>query len=300
MKKILLTVFIFSIICLSFISLSSAEERAYINIGGYTDYPPFGYIHNDKDNEWRSVFSPIVDNMFQEIKKEHDFQTYQGDETEKISNDISSGEIDMFIGAYNQTNRFDKLIILYPSIFSNPITFFTLPSKTADIKTSEDLKKLKGVRYSKEIYTDFIENKLSELNLEKVDTTYDMFAKLFTRQADYILSSYYFGFISAIKLGVSRQISFSKTPLWNIPVFVGVSAKSKFRDTIIYHIKRYFEDEKVIADVKGRLQQIIDEFEKEYSGVVPPAFNTTPDAEQTTPQVQEQDEAKDENQSSQP
>ena len=271
MKKIMLTIFI----CTYIIFIPKiGNTRSYINISGFNDYPPFGYTYqNGKNIEWRSVFQPIVESMLIEIKKEVDYQTYSQITDKAISEAILTGDIDLFFGAYNQNNRFDKLVMFYPSIISNPITFFVLPAKMSTIKNVEELQKLKGVRYSGEIFTDFIEEKLKNWNIEKVDTIYELFEKLFTKQADYILSSYYFGFIEAVKLGVSHQIAFSKTPIWNIPVFVGVSAKSPFGGTINYHIKRYFEDPKIISAVKTRLQEIINEFELEYSGVVPPAFN---------------------------
>lgn len=277
MKKILLTIFV----CLFILSVNTSHARDYIEVSGFDDYPPFGYNHRqDRGIEWRSVFMPIVDNMLLEINKKVSYQTYHQTSDKEISEAIKMGDIDLFLGAHNQSDRFDKLMLFYPSILSNPITFFVIPSKMADIKSAEDLQKLKGVRYSGEIFTDFIEEKIKSWDIEKVDTTYELFEKLFTKQADYILSSYYFCYIEAVKLGVSHQIAFSKTPIWNIPLFVGVSYKSPYRDTITYHIKRYFEDQRVISAIKSNLQKIINEFEKEYSGVVPPAYNTeekTPD-----------------------
>ncbi len=274
MKKVLITIFTLMLCFLSLLNSGyTAELRDYINISGFDDYPPFGYSRQEGNKTvWHSVMEVIVDNMTKEISKKVNYKTYhQNDAT--IAEAIANGEIDLFLSAYNQTNRFDKLAMFYPSVFSNPITFFVLPSRMAYIKTTEDLSKLKGVRYSGEIFTDFIENKLSDWNVEKVDSIYEVFEKIFTKQADYFLSSYYFGFIEAVKLGVSRQIAFSKTPLWNIPVFVGVAMKSPYNGAISYHITRYFEDEKVINEIKTRLQKIIEEFETEYSGAVPPAFN---------------------------
>lgn len=274
MKKIMLTIFIFFTAITVSYGVQSAEmprnSLSPIIMGGYSDYAPWGYI--GKDNKYHTIFQPILDNVHREFKSVADDKTYSIDDIENIAKDIRMGEIDIFIGGYNQTKEFENLHLLFPALVQNPITFFVLPSKISSIKSLQDISKLKGARYTKEIFTDFVEQKLKEFNLEKVDSSYDMFEKLFTGKIDYILSSYYFCTIEAIKLGVNHQISTSKQALWNIPVFVGISQISPHRDNLARHISRFFQDENFISVIKNNLRATIEQFEQEYSGVVPPTF----------------------------
>ncbi|MBQ9235740.1 MAG: hypothetical protein IJ738_02795 [Alphaproteobacteria bacterium] len=271
MKKILLTVFIFfATITTSYNIPSAWADSEKITIGGYEDYPPFGWL--DDNNRLQSVFGVIMDNLKTEINKDFIYRTYKQTE-ENWGEDVANKQLDIFLGAYNQSDKFERMQLMYPAILSNPVTFFMLTIRTGEVKTPEDLKRLKGLRYSGEVFTDFVENRLSELNLEPCDSFYDIFEKLFTRKADYVVTGYYFGMIEAIKSGLKNYIAISKQPLWNIPVFVGVSETSPHKDRIIRHIARYFNDKQVKNDVNEKLQDIIRQFERQYAGVVPPTFD---------------------------
>lgn len=274
MKKLMLTIFIFfAVITVSYRAESaSALRNAFspIIISGYNNYAPWGYL--DKNGKYRTIFQPILDNMRREFKNVADDRAYDIKDIENIAKDIRTGEVDIFIGGYNQTKEFENLHLLFPAVVQNPVTFFVLPSKISSIKSLQDITQLKGARFSGEVFSDFIENKLQDFNLEKVDSGYEMFEKLFTKKIDYIISGYYFCMIEAIKLGVSHQISASKQALWNIPVFVGISQISPHRDKLARHISRFFQDENFIATIKDNLRKAMEQFETDYAGVVPPAF----------------------------
>lgn len=285
MKNLMLTIFIFfAAITVSYKAESASTLRnsfSPIIMSGYNNYAPWGYL--DKKGNYQTIFQPILDNIRREFKNVADDRTYDTKDVENIVRDIRTGEVDLFIGGYNQTKEFENLHLLFPAVVQNPITFFVLPSKISSIKSIEDISQLKGARFSNEIFSDFIENKLLEFNLEKVDSGYEMFEKLFTKKIDYIISSYYFCMIEAIKLGVSRQISSSKQALWNIPVFVGISQISPHRDKLARHISRFFQDDNFISTIKENLRKAMEQFETEYAGVVPPAFEQeTPPKEPTT------------------
>lgn len=271
MKKSMLTVFIFSfLITFGWRCPSALAESYRIVIGGFNNYAPLGYINND--GKWKTIFEPAIEKMLSEIDGDYIYNNYDITDVDNIARDIREAKVDMFVGAYNQTEEFENLYLLFPAIVYNPVAIFVLPSRASEIKNINDIKNLKGGRYKGEVFNDFIENKLQSYNLEKIDTSYDMFEKLFTKKIDYILSGYYFGMIEAIKLGVNHQIATSKQTLLNIPIFVGVAQMSPYRDMIANHISRYFQAEEEVNVIKDGFRKILEEFEKEYAGVVPPTF----------------------------
>lgn len=272
MKKILLIIFIFfiSLALYTKVKAFSLDDNPPIVISGYGNYAPIGIM--DKNNKFNTIFAPVINVITQQQKKLPQIKTYKLSDIETIEKDIRIGKVDVFLGGYNQTERFENLDLLFPAVAHNPVTFFMLPSNSHLVKSFDDLKKLKGIRYSQEIFSDFVENKLEEYNLESSSSTYEIYEKLFNRKVDYIISGYYFGMFEAIKLGVSRQIAVSKHPLWNIPLFIGIAKISPRHDMLVKGIVRHIQDEEFIAKIKDNFKKSLEFIEKEYSGVVPPTF----------------------------
>lgn len=193
---------------------------------------------------------------------------------------VRSGDIDMILGMYHETELYKGLEAVYPSIMSNPITVFMLPNRINEVQKIEDLKKLKGVGITKEHYSDYVAEQIKQYNLEMVDTPYELFERLFTKKADYIMVSQYYGLVEAIKLGLREQISIAKQTLWKMPLFIGVSKISPQRKLITQKLTRFSEDPKNQQLIEDYLKQMIADFEKEYNGVVPPTFGLEKDAPQ--------------------
>ncbi len=289
MKKILLTIFIFSIAITTYCQVKAADmfDNSSIIISGYADYAPLGHL--DKNNNFHTIFSPVIQIIAQQTKQNPIIKTYNISATEAIEKDIRIGKTDIFLGAYNQSDHFENLDMMFPAVAQNPITFFMLPVRAHLVQSFDDLKKLKGIRYSKELYSDFVEEKIKDYNVEISDSTYEMFEKLFTQKVDYIISGYYFGMIEAIKLGVSHKIAVSKQPLWNIPLFIGIVKISPRHDMLVRGISRHIQDEEFIALIKDNLKKSLELFEQKYSGVVPPTFgleNSQDSFEKSTPVTQ--------------
>ena len=282
MKKILLTVFILSSIIItsydakSFVLYEEKKSLAKtkMDMTGYIDYAPFGWVDTTNANiygKFNTVFQPMIDWFIKEYSIEMNYDLYQK-KIDDLAQKVRQGDIDFFVGAYFETEIFKGLHLLYPAVIYNPITVFMLPNRINEVKSTDDLKKLKGVRNTYEYFSDFVEKKVAELNPMKVDSSYTMFEKLFTREADYIITSYYYGMIEAIKLGLKKQIAPAKQTLWNIPVFVGVSKISQHRDFISKRLTKYLQDKNNADIIQKNLQKIISDFEKQYEGVVPPTF----------------------------
>ncbi|MBE6454677.1 MAG: transporter substrate-binding domain-containing protein [Alphaproteobacteria bacterium] len=287
MKKTLLTVFTFSILtvlvhnALAFVRYEDKHPKKVteLHMTGYINYAPFGWVDNPDGvvyGQFHTVFQPMIDTFIKEanIKMHYDLQQKTFDD---LAQKVRQGDIDFMVGAYYQTEMFKGLHLLYPAAMHNPITVFMLPNRINEVKTTDDLKKLKGVRYTGEYFSDFVEKKVAELNPMEVDTIYQMFEKLFTKEADYIISSYYFGMLEAIRLGLKKQIAPAKEALWNIPVFVGVSKTSRNRELISKRLTKYLNETQNTDMLKRNIQNVINDFEKKYEGVVPPTFSLDKD-----------------------
>ena len=287
MKKTLLTVFTFSVLtvlvhnALAFVRYEDKHPKKVteLHMTGYINYAPFGWVDNPDGvvyGQFHTVFQPMIDTFIKEanIKMHYDLQQKTFDD---LAQKVRQGDIDFMVGAYYQTEMFKGLHLLYPAAMHNPITVFMLPNRINEVKTTDDLKKLKGVRYTGEYFSDFVEKKVAELNPMEVDTIYQMFEKLFTKEADYIISSYYFGMLEAIRLGLKKQIAPAKEALWNIPVFVGVSKTSRNRELISKRLTKDLNETQNTDMLKRNIQNVINDFEKKYEGVVPPTFGLDKD-----------------------
>ena len=292
MKKILLTIFTL-LIC--FISINKAysfvryeekkpKRQTELKMTGFVNYPPFGWDERYfSENSWGyyTVFTPLLDIFTEDANVELDKKLYAND-FDDLVHKVRKGEVDFFIGAYNETEMFRGLHLLYPAVIYNPITVFMLPNRINEVKSTEDLKKLKGVINTNEYFSDFVAKRIAEFKPMEVDSVYKAFEKLYTREADYMITSYYNGMLEAIRLGLKRQIAPAKQSLWNIPMFIGVSKTSRHREMISKRMTKYLSDKNNIKAVEDNMQKIITEFEKRFEGVVPPTFvkdNATKESE---------------------
>jgi len=247
-----------------------------VKITGFIDYAPFGAVEHpgeDLIGRFHSIWQPMISQIQKEnnLKISYDLKQKRYDD---LVQKVRSGKIDVILGAYHETELYRGLEFIFPSIITNPITVFMLPNRINEVKSTEDLKKLKGVRLQREVFSDFVEQQLQEYNIEKVDTSYALFEKLFTKQADYILISQYAGLIEAYKLGLREQISISKQALWNIPLFIGISKVSPHRKLLAQKLTHYAKEQKNQEALKDLLIKTITDFGKEHDGVVPPTFVT--------------------------
>ena len=282
MKKILLTFFG---VCVLILSINNAEafvryedkhpsRVTELKLTGYINYAPFGFVDYPDSKVYGSfhtVFQPMIDRFVKEANLKIQYNLLQPNVDDLVQK-VRQGDIDIFIGAYNQTEMFKGLKLVFPAPLYNPITVFMLPNRINNIKSTEDLKKFKGVRNTREVFTDYVEKKVAALKPLEVDSAYQMFEKLFTKEADYIITSYYNGMLEAARLGLMQQVAPAKQTLWNIPVFIGISKTSNHRDMISKWLTRYLRDKKNIEILQQSLQQTINEFEKKYEGTVPPTF----------------------------
>lgn len=282
MKKILVSSMLIGLILLwaaagsAFVRYEDKHPKKVreVRITGFLDYAPFGYTEHPDEKlfgKFFTVFQPMIDTVQQENNLKILYELSKRDFPAQVQ-DVRRGEIDVVLGAYHQTEMFRGLELIYPAALINPVTVFMLPNRIDEVNSTADLKKLKGVRTSKEIYSDFVEEQLKEYNIETVDNSYDLFERLFTKKADYILISQYYGLIEASKLGLRSQISVAKQTLWQIPIFIGVSKLSRERKMISQKLTRYLEEPENQKIIQQNLIRLIDEAEANAQGIVPPTF----------------------------
>lgn len=246
-----------------------------IRITGFIDYAPFGYTEYPDEvvrGRFFTVFQPMLDTFAKENNLEITYDVQKKDFLTLVQ-EVRKGKLDLVLGAYHQTELFKGLGLVYPAMITNNITVFMLPHRVGEVKKTDDLKKLKGVRIAKEFYSDFVENKLKEYNLETVNTEYELFEKLFTQKADYILGSHYYILIEAAKLGLGNQISPAKQALWQVPMFVGVSKISPQRKFIVQKLTRYLEKPENQEIIRQNLIRIVNEALEKGQSIVPPTFD---------------------------
>ena len=253
-----------------------------VKLTGYDDYAPFGYFLPSKTNKtgtFASPFKVMMQDLAEKNNMKLNYSVADGSYPERIQ-DVRQGDTDILLGMYYDTKLFEGIEMLFPAAFMNPITVFMLPNRIDEVKTTDDLKKLKGVRIQKEIFSDFVEEQLKDYNLITVADSYGLFEQLFTQKADYILASQYYGLIEASKLGLRNQISVAKQTLWQIPMFVGVSKLSRNRKLLEQKIARWLDSEENRKLLQQEIINIVDDAEINAQGIVPPNFDNKPNVEQ--------------------
>ena len=243
-------------------------------VTGFLDYAPFGYMDHPEAKDrgrFHSLYLPMLEEIGKNSDLKFNYKTNKRD-YETLVQMVRRGEIDILLGAYFDTELYKGIELVYPAVIINPVTVYMLPTRVDEVKETADLRKLKGVRCSKEYYTDFVNEQLKDFDLEVVDTPYEMFEHLFTGKADYIMVSQFYGMAEASKLGILHKISMAKQTLWPMPVFIGVSKLSKYRKLLVQKLTKYMEAPENQQKIKASLAQVIVDLQSTYQGVVSKEF----------------------------
>ena len=240
-------------------------------VTSFNDYKPFASI-NQKQNGFDTIFSPLFETLEKQAHISAEYAT-QGTYKERLFQ-VVNGDIDIVIGAYYDSDAYTGIDMIYPALLTNPVTVVTMPYKTFNIKTRDDLQSLKGAIDSRELFSDHVSKQLEKLNLQKFDDSEKLYEQLFTGQIDYILTSRYYGALEQAKMGIREMVSMSKHALWDMPMFIGVSAITRKSEKIKKIIRKVLQAQQ--NELKEQFQQrIIDEIretDEASQGVVPPSF----------------------------
>ena len=113
---------------------------------------------------------------------------------------------------------------------------------------------------------------MEEYGVQKEKDSYLAYKKLFLGEADYIIGSYYFHYVKTLELGLKDFVSFSKKPLWSMPMFIGLSKASGKYNRLKTALYKKVTDPKMKTMVEKSLKQYIRDIEEKSIGVVPPTF----------------------------
>lgn len=276
--SILLLFIFFACPAHALIDFSETKAERTLNAAGFSDYPPFGYFSKEinHDNEEESIrHNYLFKELLNDFSKENNTRIIYKDHLSDYGNiirDVRGGEIDLLLGMYHDTKIYTGLDYVLPAPISNPITLMTLPNRRGEIKSLEDVKKLKGAILEKEVLSDFVSEQMKDYDVIKVRDPNELFKKLFTKEIDYVFTGYYTGLIEASKLGLRHYVAFSKQIIWDIPMFIGVSKASENRKFIIQRLGKYLERKDVQEKLKKHLLNEIHKFEVLNNGITPPMY----------------------------
>lgn len=262
-----------------------------ISIVGLPDFPPFSQYVSGKDSNMQlhsAFYRPILDAM-----AKYGFKISPAEIEKSEANDVkllvlkvSSGEAQIFIGAYADTKMFSGLQMIYPASLSNPIHLITMPDTNDKIKSYGDLKNLKGIVCKKEYFSDFVLRKFRDLNIDYVKTPYEAYEQIITGKADYMLGSLYYNRMVASRYGVEQYFSYSKNPVFKIPFFIAISKMTPLFSEYMKVFNAEFSKPEFANAVKNEIIRIVEEEVEKNIGIVPPSFvhrSTAVAAEETNP-----------------
>ena len=240
-------------------------------VTSFNDYKPFASINRRQDG-FDTVFSPLFEVMEEQERIGLEYAT-QGTYKERLFQ-VVNGDIDIVIGAYYDSDAYTGIDMIYPALLTNPVAVVTMPYKTLNIKTRDDLKNLKGAIDSRELFSDHVNKQLEQLNVQKFDDSEKLYEQLFTGQIDYILTSRYYGALEQAKMGIREMVSMSKQALWDMPMFVGVSGITRKSNKIKKTIKHVLQTHQnaLKEQIQQRIVEEIHKADEASQGIVPPSF----------------------------
>lgn len=278
---VFITALIMNVATLALAQHNSMVQRIdYLNdtllIVGRSDFPPFSDYGVEKGNiVLQSAFlEPLKQALSGHPAKLEavSFGYYNHPDLSKLSFSTQFGEYNLYIGAYADTKEYKGLSLIYPAAVSNPIHIITLPEKAQEINNFETLKKMHGLVVDTEVYNDFSARKIKEFNVEHVATPLEAYKKLFTEQADYIIGGLYYHRITSSKYGLDSFLSYSKKPLFKIPVFIAMSKTTPKFSLYERAFQEAFSNPEFGNAVKAEILRMVEDILAQNSGIVPPAF----------------------------
>lgn len=248
---------------------NTAKEE--LKVTAFLDYPPFGDYANPPYREsFSSIFQPFVAEYAEKYNFEVSYVISKNYAT--LVRDVRRGEIDLLLGMYHESAVYKGLEYIFPAAINNPIVAIMLPQRIAEVKTKNDLLKLKGGMSTHEHISDYVNKELKNYKIKKFKTAEEMYEKLFTGEIDYILGSQYYSIIEASNLGIRKKVSFSKQSLWNMPLFLGVSKMSIHKKLLTKTLTALMEKPETREQIQNILIDTINKIEKDNVGIVPPSY----------------------------
>ena len=266
-------------------AVNMVEQRVFYNSDikavGAPDFPPFSWYEKEK-TESRGTFYTLKGAFIsptKEAMKKYQFKfeiqpqiNTRDIQLPELILDVRGGVYQLIFGVYTGTKIFTGLGFLFPSVVSNPIHIISLPAILERIHTADDLKNLRGIAYKNEFISDYGRKKFEDLHITYTDSLYELYEKLFTDEADYIIGSEYYHKIMSSRFGIEKYLAYSKEPLFKIPVFIAMSKLMPKYSLYERAFSSEFNKPEYSLAVKKEILRIVQQEIEKNLGVVPPAF----------------------------
>jgi len=252
----------------------SSFDNIIVQVTSYNDFKPFSYAYKKKNHVYNYC---VFEEPLNKILKLNNIKTkfYSNKSYNENIQDLKEGKSDILLGMYNETQSkvkiFSHIEYLYPAILQNPVHLITIPGNKK-ITQINDLKKLKGHYISKEFFSDYVLEKFNDYGITPIDDILQAYEKLFLGEIDYIVGSYYYQYVQALQYGLKNYISFSKKPLWTMPMFIGISKKSDNYNRLKILLSKKINEKSFLEDIENELKNHIQAIETNTIGIVPPTF----------------------------
>lgn len=264
----------------SIVTNKKESRTSTINVTSFPDYFPIGYTAKEGNYQiLETVFTPAMKQIATAGNLEFEYVLKKN--YDDAVTDVRRGKIEILLGMYYGTRRYSGLEYIFPAVLNNPVYIIMRPENIDKVSKPEDLKNLRGLYIAQEYFSDYMRDNFKNYNIKPIKTALEAYEKLFTGEADYIAGGYYYNYAEICRLGLRDYVSFSKTPLWNMPLFIGVSKASKKHVQIGKLLKKYVADEKFQQSINDTLKKLIYQVEVESQGVVPPMFVKKEDGAKT-------------------
>lgn len=278
MKRVLLF-FLFGF-CLNISSVWAAsmvteqKKSGKINVSfaSFMDYPPIAYYNSSAVSDLR--FETIFNDALMRLTKPYNWiwvnERYKNNAA--VKEDFDKGLIDVFLGDYYENKDLKKVSYIYPAVLNNPVHVITLPQKASFIKTTESLKDLKGLYIATEPLSTYMLQNFKQYNIKSAPDVMSAYEKLFVGEIDFIIGSYYYNYVQVCLLGLKNDVAFSKSALWNMPMFISISKSAPQEERIKQTLSKVVFEPEFKKMVEESLREKVKAFEIRGQSVVPPSF----------------------------
>jgi len=229
----------------------------------------FPYSSQDQGSVFYKIFKDILAKGYTKINLDFEPNKY-----DKAAINFERGKdktYNALFGVYYQELPLYQNKYVYPAIAFNNVHLIMPSYKIVAVKSKSGLKEYKGVHASTDKVSDIVAKEFKQLNIKDVEDFPTAFDELLTGKADYMVASYYPSLIEAYKLGIKRYITFSRTPVWRMPIFLRVTP-DMMKKSQMERLRSYLKSSDYKKARDAAFKEVIEIYQKNTAGVVPPTY----------------------------
>jgi polar amino acid transport system substrate-binding protein len=211
------------------LAAQAAPDCPELVVTGHPYYPPVAWGSGGKEvGAAPELVTRIATAMGIPKVTTKDFGTW-----EKAQAAARSGEADVIVGIYRNTERLEYLDYAEPPFMVDPVSVVVRAGAKFPYAEWSDLKGKKGVTTAGESYgTQFDAYMARELTVSRVAGIDKAFAAVLDGSADYAIIAFYPGRDAARKLGLFGKVAFLPRMIVNADLFVAFSKKSRCLESL--------------------------------------------------------------------